>query len=43
MFGGRRRVNGGAPAPLLSNTEQSTCQITSKLMINVVNKIINNK
>ncbi|WKS76285.1 hypothetical protein CPCDC_1g3770 [Cryptosporidium sp. 43IA8] len=33
MFGGRRRVNGGAPAPLLSNTEQSTCQITNFVFI----------
>ncbi|TRY53198.1 Uncharacterized protein CTYZ_00003975 [Cryptosporidium tyzzeri] len=38
MFGGRRRVNGGAPAPLLSNTEQSTCQITS--LVYVVTSII---
>ncbi|OII74819.1 uncharacterized protein cubi_00372 [Cryptosporidium ubiquitum] len=38
MFGGRRKTNGGAPAPLLSNTEQSTCQIAS--LVYVVTSII---
>ncbi|KAL7065930.1 hypothetical protein ACR3K2_36290 [Cryptosporidium serpentis] len=33
MFSGRRKVPGGGPAPLLINTEQSTCQVLSIVYI----------